>query len=57
MATSGIEPATFQFVAQYLNHCATAYPPYLTGHKVIKQNIINEHPEASIVNDTFVLLF
>jgi hypothetical protein len=24
MTPSGIEPATFQFVAQYLNHCATA---------------------------------
>jgi hypothetical protein len=24
--TSGIEPATFWFVAQYLNHCATAVP-------------------------------
>jgi hypothetical protein len=23
---SGIEPATFRFVAQYLNHCATAVP-------------------------------
>jgi hypothetical protein len=23
---SGIEPATFGFVAQYLNHCATAVP-------------------------------
>jgi len=22
----GIEPATFRFVAQYLNHCATAVP-------------------------------
>ena len=26
MAPSGIEPATFQFVAQSLNHCATAVP-------------------------------
>jgi hypothetical protein len=26
MAPSGIEPATFRFVAQYLNHCATAVP-------------------------------
>jgi hypothetical protein len=24
--TSGIEPATFRFVAQQLNHCATAVP-------------------------------
>ena len=23
---SGIEPATFRFVAQHLNHCATAFP-------------------------------
>ena len=23
---SGIEPATFQFVAQHLNHCATVVP-------------------------------
>jgi hypothetical protein len=26
MTPSRIEPATFQFVAQYLNHCATAVP-------------------------------
>jgi len=26
---AGIEPATFQFVAQYLNHCATAIPSYI----------------------------
>jgi hypothetical protein len=26
MTPSGIEPATFWFVAQYLNHCATAVP-------------------------------
>ena len=24
MIPSGIEPATFRFVAQYFNHCATA---------------------------------
>ena len=26
MTASGIEPATFRFVAQHLNHCATAVP-------------------------------
>ena len=26
MTPAGIEPATFQFVAQNLNHCATAIP-------------------------------
>jgi hypothetical protein len=28
MTPSGIEPATFRFVAQYLNHCATAVPAF-----------------------------
>jgi len=26
LTQSGIEPATFRFVAQHLNHCATAVP-------------------------------
>ena len=26
MTLAGIEPATFRFVAQHLNHCATAVP-------------------------------
>ena len=26
MTPSGIEPATFRFAAQHLNHCATAVP-------------------------------
>ena len=29
MTPSGIEPATFRFVAQHLNHCATAVPQYI----------------------------
>jgi len=26
MTPAGIEPATFRFVTQHLNHCATAVP-------------------------------
>jgi len=29
LTPAGIEPATFRFVAQYLNHCATAVPQIL----------------------------
>ena len=29
LTPAGIEPATFRFVAQHLNHCATAVPTIL----------------------------
>ena len=29
LTPAGIEPATFRFVAQHLNHCATAVPNHL----------------------------
>jgi len=32
MTPSGIETATFQFVAQHLNHCASAAP--LEGNRI-----------------------
>jgi len=53
MTPAGIEPATFRFVAQHLNHCATAFPqdwgiryadllnesPYTLRSQVIKANL------------------
>jgi hypothetical protein len=33
MIPSGIEPATFRFVAKYLNHCATISGPLSTATK------------------------
>ena len=29
LTLAGIEPATFRFLEQHLNHCATAVPPTL----------------------------
>jgi len=35
MTPAGMEPATFRFVAQHLNHCATAVPKAGTGNKLM----------------------
>ena len=34
LTPAGIEPATFRFVAQRLNHCATAYEMYTRAKRV-----------------------
>ena len=33
LTPTGIEPATFRFVAQHLNHCATAVPKHVESYK------------------------
>jgi len=39
MTPAGIEPATFRFVAQHLNHCATAVPAFhLDGYDNLKSH-------------------
>jgi len=38
LTLAGIEPTTFRFVAQHLNHCATAVP-----HPPGVSNTKNEH--------------
>jgi len=40
MTPSGIEPATFRFVAQHFNHCATAVPHYCYIDNYTFQNAI-----------------
>ena len=51
MTPSGIEPATFRFVTQHLNHCATAD---LDLHKVNYYNIILYIIVQSILGETFL---
>ena len=52
MTPSGIDPATFQFVAQHLNHCATTVPiqdMYIqnVGHDPKKERKIDKKKKES----------
>ena len=49
---SGIEPATFRFVAQRLNHCVTAVP-LLTKIFVRISNFINGQKHNSLLLKPF----
>ena len=51
LTPSGIEPATFRFVAQRLNHCATAVPPkyVIKALKSLKQFCGSGGGEPSII--------
>jgi len=40
MTPAGIEPATFRFVAQHLNHSATAFPNYWFPFMYFLQQIL-----------------
>jgi len=46
MTPAGIEPATFRFVPQHLNHCATTVPPELSKNPKYKipQKSIQQEP-------------
>jgi hypothetical protein len=50
MTPSGIEAATFRFVAQHLNDCATAVPELYLYLKEIHENLIqdNQYPHYEI---------
>jgi len=59
MTPTGIEPATFRFVAQHLNHCATAVPSLVVcieffgnpvRHSLALMMEATDFPQASIHN-------
>ena len=39
LTLAGIEPATFRFVAQQLNHCATAVPPFFFSYSTLEDRL------------------
>jgi len=62
LTPAGIEPATFRFVAQHLNHCATLVPLYVKDIILIEivfsdcMDLLNNFStEVSIKNDLKVL--
>ena len=52
---AGIEPATFRFVAQHLNHCATVVPRRLCGFSLILHDVWPEW-KAETSNDCKLLM-
>jgi len=54
MTPAGIEPATFRFVAQHVNHCATAVP---RSCRVKYENLWSEGGGAGLTVPTIAAMF
>jgi len=56
MIPSGIEPVTFRFVAQRLNHCATVVPTWSSPYKILmeKNLVLTEFLGETDVNGSTV---
>ena len=56
LTPAGIEPATFRFVAQHLNHCATAVPSVIKVQEHVHLQVGTEIAFYEKCNDTGVTL-
>ena len=50
MTPAGIEPATFRFVAQHLNHCATAVPIIYCVHNISCTEPVTSKDGADLIH-------
>jgi len=60
LTPAGIEPATFRFVAQHLNHCATAVPNNVLDSSEILQDITQKSlikPATQNVYEVHIIVF
>jgi len=57
MTPTGIEPATFRFVAQNLNHCATAVGMYVTHFIVVCMRYLLNNTDYCNKKIALLLLF
>ena len=52
LTPAGIEPATFRFVAQHINHCATAVPSHQCRLPWIWKLLVSSETSAGICHPT-----
>jgi hypothetical protein len=57
MTPSGIEPATFRFVAQHLNHCATAVPFKKKYSYIAKKHLIYDKDLRLILRRDIIAIY
>ena len=48
LTSAGIEPETFRFVPQHLNHCATAVPYHIIYKNEMKEKMIIDEKNEGI---------
>jgi hypothetical protein len=57
MTPSGIEPATFRFVMQYLNHCATVVFCMKVSHEMFSAKVLTAILAPSNLNYRLLLQY